>query len=121
MAETKVCSGGPKLIFACSGAADVGAVADQAARKLSKEGKGSMFCSNGLGGKVEPILNKTASASKILAIDGCPLNCMKKSLENAGFMTFTHLQLADLGMEKDKSPANEDNINKAATAAAALL
>ena len=28
---------GPKLIFACSGAADVGAVADQAARKLMIE------------------------------------------------------------------------------------
>jgi len=27
----------PKLIFACSGAADVGAVADQAARKLMIE------------------------------------------------------------------------------------
>jgi uncharacterized metal-binding protein len=121
MAENKVCSGGPKLIFACSGAADVGAVADLAARKLSKQGLGSMFCSNGLGGRVEPIMNKTASASKILAIDGCPLNCMKKSLENAGFTTFVHLQLADIGMEKGKSPANEDNIGKAYNAAMKML
>ena len=30
------CSGGPKLIFACSGAAVVGAIADQAARKMKK-------------------------------------------------------------------------------------
>lgn len=121
MAENKVCSGGPKLIFACSGAADVGAVADQAARKLSKDGLGSMFCSNGLGGKVEPILNKTKSASKILAIDGCPLNCMKKSLENAGFTAFAHLQLADIGLEKGKSPANEENIGKAYNAAMKML
>jgi uncharacterized metal-binding protein len=121
MAENKVCSGGPKLIFACSGAADVGAVADQAARKLSKEGLGSMFCSNGLGGNVEPILNKTKSASKILAIDGCPLNCMKKSLENAGFTVFEHLQLADLGLEKGKSPANEENVSKAYNAATKML
>jgi uncharacterized metal-binding protein len=42
--DSKVCSGGPKLIFACSGAADVGAVADQAARRMTKEGAGSMFC-----------------------------------------------------------------------------
>ena len=40
MAEKNVCACGsaPKLIFACSGAADVGAVADQAARKLTKDG-----------------------------------------------------------------------------------
>ena len=31
------CSGGPKLIFACSGVADVGEIADKAARKLTKE------------------------------------------------------------------------------------
>ena len=33
MSEPKnCCSAAPKLIFACSGAADVGAIADQAAR-----------------------------------------------------------------------------------------
>jgi uncharacterized metal-binding protein len=40
--NSKVCSGGPKLIFACSGAADVGGVADQAARRMSKEGVGGV-------------------------------------------------------------------------------
>jgi uncharacterized metal-binding protein len=119
--QSNMCSGGPKLIFACSGAADVGAVADQAARKLSKDGKGSMFCSNGLGGRVETIMNKTASASKILAIDGCPLNCVKACLEKAGFSKFSYLQLADLGLEKGKSPANEENIDKAYNAAVKML
>ncbi|MEI6422312.1 MAG: putative zinc-binding protein [Lentisphaerota bacterium] len=38
--NTCACATAPKLIFACSGAADVGAIADQAARKLSREGKG---------------------------------------------------------------------------------
>lgn len=33
---TCACAGAPKLIFACAGAADVGAVADQAAHKLAK-------------------------------------------------------------------------------------
>ncbi|MFH1550779.1 MAG: hypothetical protein ABIH04_09485 [Planctomycetota bacterium] len=32
------CSGAPRLIFACSGAADVGTIADQAARKLARKG-----------------------------------------------------------------------------------
>lgn len=110
------CSGGTKLIFACSGAADVGAVADQAARKLSKEGKGKMFCGMGIGGRVAGIMKTTEAADKILAIDGCPLNCTKNSLEQAGFTGFEHLQLADLGMEKGKTDVSADNVAKAAQA-----
>jgi uncharacterized metal-binding protein len=110
--KSNVCSGGPVLIFACSGAADVGEISDRAARKLSKDGVGAMFCLTGVGGNVEPIMKKTASASKILAIDGCSLNCVKNTLEKAGFKTFLHLQLADIGLEKSKSPATEENINK---------
>jgi len=47
--KRSVCSRGPKLIFACSGAADVGALSDQAARKLTSEGFGQMFCLAGIG------------------------------------------------------------------------
>ncbi len=106
------CSGGPKLIFACSGAADVGAIADQAARRMTREGIGKMFCTVGIGGRVSGIMKTTESAEKIIAIDGCPLNCVKNSLEQAGFDKFEHLQLADLDLEKCNSPATEENIDK---------
>ena len=105
------CSGGPKLIFACSGAADVGAITDRVARQLTKEGIGKMFCLAGIGGRVSGIMKTTESADKILAIDGCPLNCVKNSLEQAGFNKFDHLQLADLGLEKCSSPVTEENIS----------
>ncbi len=108
------CSTGPKLIFACSGAADVGAVADQAARKLANDGIGKMFCAVGLGGHVPPILETTKSASKILAIDGCPLDCVKNSLEQAGFNSYTHMRVTDLGMDKGKTLIDEGNITKVA-------
>ena len=106
------CSGGPRLIFACSGAADVGAIADQAARRLSKEGVGKMFCMAGIGGRVSGIMKTTESAERMLAIDGCPLNCVKNTLEKAGFNEFEHLQLTELGLEKCNSPTTEENINK---------
>ena len=109
------------MIFACSGAADVGEIADRAARKLTRDGKGRMFCMAGLGGRISGILKTTEAAEGILAIDGCPLNCVKSSLEQAGFKTFKHLQLADLGLEKSKSPATEQNIDKAAARAAELI
>jgi len=115
------CSAGPKLIFACSGASDVGAITDQAARKLSKDGVGNMFCLAGIGGRVAGIMAMTASASRILAIDGCPLNCAKNSLEQAGFKNYEHLQLADLGLAKGKTPPTPEAIATVAVAGAAKL
>ena len=115
------CSGGPRLIFACSGAADVGAITDKAARKLSKDGVGSMFCTVGIGGRISGIMKTTEMAEKILAIDGCPLNCVKNSLEKAGFNKFKHLQLADLGLERCNSPVTEENIGKVAVKDAEMM
>ena len=94
MAEDKnasACGAAPKLIFSCSGAADVGEISDRAARRLTKNGVGKMFCLAGIGGKVEPILTATKVASQILAIDGCGLDCAKGCLEQAGFENFQHL------------------------------
>ncbi len=106
------CNTAPKLIFSCSGAADVGALADQAARKLTKEGAGKMFCLAGIGGRVSGIMKSTEAAASILAIDGCALDCTKKSLEEAGFKQFNHIRLADLGFEKGKTEVDAESIAK---------
>ena len=116
MAEEKdcACAAAPKLIFACSGAADVGAIADQAARKLTRDGAGKMFCLAGIGGRIPGIMKGTEAAAGILAIDGCPLACAKNCLVEAGFTAFEHLCVTDLGMEKGSSPVTEDRIAKVA-------
>ena len=105
-----VCCAAPTLIFSCSGAADVGAITDRAARKLTAVRAGKMYCLAGIGGRVSGILKTTQEAEKILAIDGCPLNCTKLSLEEAGFAEFEHMKVTDFGLEKGKSPATEENI-----------
>ncbi|HPD31475.1 MAG TPA: putative zinc-binding protein [Phycisphaerae bacterium] len=115
------CGAAPTLIFACSGAADVGEIADRAARRLAREGAGKMYCLAGVGGRVSGILASTQAAEQILAIDGCPLACAKKSLEHAGISRFKYVQLADLGMTKGESPATDDRIAQAATAGIAAL
>jgi len=46
---------------------------------------------------------------------------VKSSLDQAGFKNYEHLQLADLGMEKGKTPPTPEAIVKAATAGAAKL
>jgi uncharacterized metal-binding protein len=115
------CSGGPTLIFACSGAADVGAVADLAGRKLTADQKGKMFCLAGIGARVPGIMKTTEAAARILAIDGCPLNCVKGTLEQAGFKSFLHLQMADLGMEKGKTPPSPQTVGKVIDKACEML
>ncbi len=112
-----LCTAAPALIFACSGAADVGAIADKAARKLTAEGKGKMYCLAGIGGRVKGIMETTRGASKIVAIDGCPLDCTKLCLEEAGFNKFEHIKVTDLDMEKGKSPATDENVSTVVNAA----
>lgn len=119
--KSGVCCGGPKLIFACSGAADVGEIADRASRKMTRNGSGKMFCLAGIGGGVRAIIERTQAASRILAIDGCELDCVKSCLHQAGFERFAHLRITDLGMKKGQAEISDDNVARVVQHATALL
>ena len=119
--NTSVCAAAPTLIFACSGAADVGALSDRAARRLTAEGAGKMYCLAGIGGQVPGIIKTTQEAERILAIDGCPLDCTKLSLDEAGITEFEHMKVTDLGLEKGKSPVTDENISVVVQAALSKL
>ena len=99
------------LIYACSGAANTGEISDLAARKLTKEGVGKMFCLAGLGGKVDLIIKQAEAADVNIVIDGCSLDCAAKSFENVGITDFIHLRVTDLGIEKNKSEVNDENVD----------
>jgi uncharacterized metal-binding protein len=106
------CSSGPRLIFSCSGAADVGELTDRAARMLTREGNGKMACLAGIGGRVSGIVKSAEGSAAILAIDGCALACAKKSLEEAGLAKFTHLCLTDIDFKKGDTEVNETSVGK---------
>jgi len=108
------CSSAPTLIFPCSGAADVGEISDRTARKLTRDGVGKMFCLAGIGGHAETILTTTEAAGAILVIDGCPVDCAKKTLEHAEFERFNHVRVTDLGCVKGKSPVNDETVARVA-------
>ena len=109
------------LTFACSGGADVGHLSDQATRLMMKEGCGKMFCLAGVGGDVEGILKTTKDADKILVIDGCPVDCTKKTLERAGISEFDQFQVTALGFEKGKTTVDESSIRRVADHDKSLL
>ena len=114
-------SGPTALVYPCSGAADVGEIADRSGRLLDAEDKAWMSCLAGIGGRVSGLMANAAAAPALLAIDGCPHDCAKKTLELAGFTNIRHVHVTDLGFKKGKSPATEDAIRQVADTAAALL
>jgi uncharacterized metal-binding protein len=104
------------LIYTCSGAADVGAIADRTARRLDEEGVGNMSCLAGIGGRVPVLMKKAQHAPLIFAIDGCPHACAKHCLEHAGFTGFAHFTVTDFDMPKGESPPTRERIEKVAHA-----
>lgn len=114
-------SGPTALVYPCSGAADTGEIADRAARRLDAEDAAWMSCLAGIGGRVSGLMANAAAAPALLAIDGCPQDCAKKTLELAGFTNVRHLRVTDLGFKKGKSPASEEAVAQVAAAASALL
>lgn len=110
-----------KLVFSCSGAADVGAISDQTARALKEEKTASMCCIAAIGAEIPDILETTRNAVDILAIDGCDKDCAKTILNKAGFTNIKHLQLETLGMKKGESPLTKERVEQSLIAARKLL
>ena len=111
----------PKLVFPCSGASDVGGLSDQAARQMTLDGAGRMYCLAGIGGRVDGIMANTRGAARVLVIDGCPQECARKTMELAGFKDFQHLSLAGMGCKKGETPLTPARIREVAAKGAELL
>ena len=108
-------------IYACSGCSDVGELADRAARRLSRDCLGEMSCLAGIGGRVKPLMLKAQNAEHIVAIDGCPLNCARHTLAQAGFDNVHHLELHRLGLRKGTSPPTAERLAQVVQAGAELI
>ena len=111
----------PKLVFPCSGASDVGGLTDRAARQMTLDRTGKMYCLAGIGGRVAGIIANTQAAARLLVIDGCQQECARKTVELAGFKNFQHLKLADMGFGKGKTRVTVTRIREVATRGAELL
>ena len=101
MEEKCLCEPNEILMFSCAGSSNVGQIANQAAVRLTQEGIGRYFCLAGIGGHVSGMIESTKAGRMLVAIDGCPVACAKKTLEHAGFNIDEYVQVADLGIEKN--------------------
>lgn len=111
MSENETTSANPKpIIYSCSGCSDAGELADKVARELNKRGVGEMSCLAGIGGRVKPLLLKAQRAQEIIVVDGCPLNCARHTLLNAGVTKFQHIALQTLGQRKGNCPVTAERV-----------
>jgi len=111
MAGNCMCNEAGVLIFPCSGGSDVGELSDRVARKMAKCGQAKMFCLAGIGAHIPGMIESTKAANKLVAIDGCPVSCSKKTLEHAGFKVAA-FNLKDMGFEKGKTKVDDESIDK---------
>jgi len=89
-------------IFPCAGASNVGQLSNVIAVELHKAGVGNMMCTVGIGGRRSGLLKSAEGCERIIVIDGCPVNCAKETMEQAGINVDKHLLLTDLGIQKNK-------------------
>jgi uncharacterized metal-binding protein len=101
MEERCLCESNDILIFSCAGSSNVGQIANQVAVRLAQEGTGRYFCLAGIGGHVSGMIESTKAGKMLIAIDGCPVGCGKKTLEHAGFKIDEYVQVTELGIEKN--------------------
>lgn len=88
------------LVYACSGCSNVAQLANDLAVTLDREGSAQMSCIAGVGGKVRQLVKVAKSGRPILAIDGCPSNCVKKTLATVDVTPVWHIELTSMGYKK---------------------
>lgn len=101
------------LIYACSGAANTGMLADQVARTLDSNGRGSMTCLAAVGADLSGFLASARSADKNVVIDGCKVACGAKIFKDKG-LPFEHYITTDFGVVKGQTPITGEVIETVA-------
>ena len=94
---------GEVLVFACSGAAHAGQVANRAAVELGQQQAGKMFCAAAMGAGVPEKLERAKKAKALVGIDGCADRCVEKMMAKAGLPLAVRLVVTDLGIPKQPS------------------
>lgn len=100
-----------RLIYACSGAANTGFLADQVARNLAGSDGAKMTCLAAMGARLSGFLESAKSASANIMLDGCSVSCGKKVFADLG-IGFDHYVITDYGVEKGKSKITESVIGE---------
>lgn len=90
------------LLYACSGAANTGLLADQVMRSLNRDKVGSSTCLAAMGADLSGFLESARSATRNIVLDGCKVSCGAKIFEKNA-IPFNHFIMTDYDVEKGKT------------------
>ena len=100
------------MVVSCSGASNTGCYADRVARILAESGQANMICLPKVAINDKKLIENVKNTSqKVVVIDGCPINCAEKILNEKGITNFTHINTTDFGITKGKTPITEEKID----------
>ena len=88
------------LVYSCSGCSSAAQLANHVALRLDRAGVAEMSCIAGVGGDVASLVRTARSGRPIIALDGCPLNCVQGCLTRHGITADRHYQLQQYGVKK---------------------
>lgn len=78
----------PVAVFYCAGASNVGQStvlgSNEAARRLGYD-RAALLCLASISAGLKNVSRAAAEARGIVAVDGCPMQCARRTLEKAGF------------------------------------
>lgn len=93
-------AGALPLVYSCSGCSSAAQLANHVALRLDRAGVAEMSCIAGVGGDVPSLVRTARSGRPIIALDGCPLNCVQGCLARHGITAERHYQLQQYGVKK---------------------
>lgn len=95
-----------RVIYSCSGiGSNVGQLANAAACWLAAEGYGSGSCLAGVGGGIGKLIGTGEAADERIVIDGCPIGCARKIMDDRGLAVDRYVLVTELGIAKTYRPA----------------
>lgn len=88
------------LVYSCSGCSSAAQLANTLAVRLDREGEAQMSCIAGVGADLPNFVHQATSGQPILALDGCPLACVRGCLKRHGVEPDRYVQLQKHGVKK---------------------
>ncbi len=88
------------IVYACSGCSGAAQLANDVAVALDRGDVAEMSCIVGVGGDVPSLTKLARSGRPIVALDGCPLDCVRMVLARHQIVPIEHIRMSDHGCDK---------------------
>ncbi len=88
------------LVYSCSGCSSAAQLANTLALRLDRDDEAQMSCIAGVGADLPNFVQQAVSGRPILALDGCPLACVRNNLKRHGVEPDRYVQLQKHGVKK---------------------